>query len=251
MEIFLILFLIILIIGFPIYIYVSVKSYFEERTREKNNEERNRAYALNPILKYLAMVRALSDRKRDDLILLGTLRRGGINTMAGYNTPFTLEVNKITGLALKDVALTTQDRDKLNEYIEFKIGQKLKDESQKKADYEREQLIKKIAEAQKIEKYNAKIVRRKLMIDRLSGSRSYVQIDKDSPLLSNINKPFRDSDAYFIFKSNIWEYLNGGYILFEGATYNEGVVNLFDNLIKLKREKKIRRINNINDPRTV
>lgn len=147
--------------------------------------------------------------------------------------------------------MTEHDKDNLNKYIERVLGHKLKEEAQKKSDYEREKLSREIALENKREKYAAKILHKKLVIDRLSGIRSYVHIDKDSSLLGSYRKPFRNNADYFIFKSNVWEYLDGSYIFFEGATYNEGVVNLFENLIKLRREKKIRRINNMNDPRTV
>lgn len=244
MEIFLFL---LIFVGLPWFVISLVKSYFENRARDKDAEIRRQAHALNPALKHEEQIR-LVVRMLQHKNGFNHIKRGGINVNGNFieidNTPVTNKATQIRNNFLNDPKLGEREKVSLMNFLERNLGEKIKAEAINKAIYESQKLAKLEDDKRKKEESDLKNLRRKLIIDKLSGKYSYVLVDKNSHLFRGNNEPF-------VFKSNCWEYVDGSYIFFGGDSYNQGVINLFKKLSQLKKMKKIRRIDNTNDPRTV
>lgn len=242
-----------IMVWLPWFVISSLKNFFQRRANHKAEEKRRKEYELNPLLRHEAQIRLLSNhlkfKTKNDFLLL--TRYYKISAMDKYFTPVSDKANEIRNEIESDIRLDEKQRTYLYGYLEKCVGEKIEEEMKTKQAYEVKKLIEKEEAARRKKLIAERLFRRKKVIDRLVGKYSYVLLDDGSELLKRANQPFGSRNEPYMFKSNIWEYTDGKYIIFGGFTYEEGVINLFENLIKLKKKKAIKRIDTLNDPRTV
>jgi hypothetical protein len=253
-----VIFIFLVLVVFPLFIYLLVRSILENGRIEKLKEERRILHEKNPSLKYEEAIQRVKRGTHINLFEMNSVdysigieypiskinRRGGIDVPLKFATPITDKALEIKRKIMCDGNLNLLEKQKLIEYINSQLNVTVRDEADSKARYEADVLLKIESIKLTAKKLQSNNVRRKKMIDKLVGFNSYVELDNKNSLNKQDIQPF-------VFKSNYWEYKNGDYIIFGGQSYEEGVVNLFKNLLLLKKLSKIQRINALNDPRTI
>ncbi len=245
-----IIFLIFIFIVIPWLIYVIVKSSLESRRKEKAEEERRIAHLKNPRLKYIELINGrhgfvkLMNRRSQNYFA-----RGGIaieDFKKNFKTPYLDAFNKTEREISIGNDINEVDKTELMELLKsvFMLALQREGVEKEQFDLNRKKFIEN--EERKKIMLKSKHLHRRRIIEKLSGSNSFVLLDSTSNLISHQNFSFK-----FIFKSNIWENNDGTYVISGGDTYDEGVVNLFQLLAALKKSKKIKKIDNLRDPRTV
>ena len=252
---------VLLLVGIPWLIIFSIVKLFKHFRKQRRDRAKQKKYNQNPCLFYEEIIDNVERQIKEEMrgkkgFRMNPLGPGKVpqNQINGYGqghmnlgefkSRYEIKAGEIRNSIINNNLLTEENKYHLLNYIKIQLGGKIENEQLEKAKHE----VAKLAQSEMLmlvkRKFNEKVSRRKSVIDRLAGLDSYVLIDSDSPLFKRIN-------CAYTFKSNNWEYRNGDYILAGAQSYDEGVVNLYKNLFRLKKRNAIKKRDALTDPRMI
>ena len=251
-----------LIVGIPWLIISAIVEFFKNLRVRKKERAKQKEYDQNPCLRFEERIRSVEYDIKKELRGSGRLMQNpygpggvppklqsnligqGYTYSSDFKSRYAIKASEIRKEITKNSLLSPENKSYLFNYLDTWLGGKIKNEQIEKEKYDAIKLAQYEKELIEQRLVAERFSRRKTLIDRLAGVNSYVLIDSGSPL-------FKKSKFAFVFKSNNWEYRNGDYILEGANSYDEGVVNLYKILFRLKRRNEIKKRNAFNDPQMI